>query len=141
MELICDASPTSIAGILQQQERPVIMISKVLTVAEQKYAQIEREALAIIWSAKKLSKFLLGKPFCIIMDHKPLQYIFGPNRSIDNVTAARLQRWAIHLFAFEYNIEAVKSEEVPVADLLSRCGTIYSLTMKLTQFFKHQFWN
>ena len=52
-------------------------VSKVLSAAEQKYSQIEREALTIVWSVKKLTKFLLHKKFTLITDHKPLLYILN----------------------------------------------------------------
>ena len=119
----CDASQKGLGAVMEQDGFPVMAISKILTEAEQKYSQIEREALALVWATKRLSKFLLGTHFTLITDHKPLQYIFSPNRTINTVTAARLQRWAISLMAFDFAIKAVKSEEVPLADLLSRCGS------------------
>ena len=47
--LTTDASEKSIAGILMQEECPVIYFSKQLTPAEQQHSNIEREALACVW--------------------------------------------------------------------------------------------
>ena len=47
--LTTDASEKSIAGILMQEERPVIYFSRRLTPAEQQYSNIEREVLACVW--------------------------------------------------------------------------------------------
>ena len=124
--LTCDASQKGIGAVLEQDGRPVITISKMLTPAEINYSQIEREGLAIVWAVKKLSKFLVGKQFTLITDHKPLQYIFSPQKSLNNVTSARLQRWALILMNYDFHIMAVKSEDLPLSDLLSRCGQKYN---------------
>ena len=55
--LRCDASPVGIGAVLEQQQRPVLFVSKTLSTAERNYAQIEREALAIIWAVKRLHKY------------------------------------------------------------------------------------
>lgn len=52
--MTCDASPTGIAGalshIIDNQERPIAFASRSLTAAEQNYNQLDREALAIVFS-------------------------------------------------------------------------------------------
>ena len=122
--LTCDASQKGIAGILEQNGHPVMAVSKILTRAEQNYSQIEREALAIVWSVQKLSKYLLNRHFRLITDHKPLKYIFGKEKGVNSITAARIQRWAITLMAYDFDIECAKSEDMHLADLLSRFGNV-----------------
>lgn len=43
-----------------------------MTSSEQRYAQIEKEALAITWACEKFSNYIIGKDIDIETDHKPL---------------------------------------------------------------------
>lgn len=67
--------------VLQKQQsgniKPVAYISRLLTPTEQRYAQIEKEALAFTWACERLSDYLLGLTFCIQTDHKPLVPLFS----------------------------------------------------------------
>ncbi|PAA75658.1 hypothetical protein BOX15_Mlig001915g22 [Macrostomum lignano] len=53
-----DASPYSLGAVLEQSKGLVMFISKTLSKPECNYAQIEREALGIIWAVKHLHKYL-----------------------------------------------------------------------------------
>ncbi|XP_063830254.1 uncharacterized protein K02A2.6-like [Ostrinia nubilalis] len=133
--LTCDASARGIGGVLTQRsastadggaggagagrERPVIYVSRALTDAEKNYSQIDREALAIVFCLGKLHQYLYGRRFVLRTDHKPLVSIFGPKNGIPQMAASRLQRWAIKLAAYTYDIEFVSSKDNG-ADGLSR---------------------
>lgn len=41
-----------------------------MTATEQRYAQIEKEALATMWACEKFSDYILGKTFLTETDHK-----------------------------------------------------------------------
>ena len=41
-----------------------------MTETEQRYAQVEKEALAVTWACERLSDYLIGKNFHIETDHK-----------------------------------------------------------------------
>ena len=80
--LECDTSPTGIGACLLQPDkvgylRPVTYVSRSLAAAERNYAQIEREALAIVFAVKRLKQYLCGRHFTLRTDHKPLLKIFG----------------------------------------------------------------
>ena len=76
VKISADASSFGLGAALLQKEnnewRPVAFASRRMTETEQRYAQIEKEALAIIWACDKFSCFVIGKRFGIETDHKPL---------------------------------------------------------------------
>ncbi|KAL3999164.1 tetraspanin-4 [Sarotherodon galilaeus] len=102
------------------EERPVAFVSRTLTEAEQKYAQIEKEALAIIFGVNKFHKYLYGRKFTLITDHKPLLAILGPKPAVPTLAALRMHRWGLILMAYNYDIEYRRSAEHANADALSR---------------------
>lgn len=118
--LKCDASPVGIGAVLEQDNRPVLFISKTLSSAERNYAQIEREALGLVWAVKRLHKYLFGRKFFLITDNEPLKFIFNPTKAIPTVAAARIQRWALFLMSYDFVIKRISSSENVVADWLSR---------------------
>lgn len=64
IKLYCDASPRGVGTCLMQvvngQEKPVAYASRTLTPAEVNYAQIEREALAIILLCASFTSICMG---------------------------------------------------------------------------------
>ena len=86
-------SPTGIGAVLSHvmpngSERPVAFASRSLTKTERKYAQIDKEALSIVWSVKRFHVDLYGRLFTLITDHKPPTAIFHPEKGIPPMTAA-----------------------------------------------------
>ena len=110
----------TIGGVLTQNDHPVTYISRNLTSAEQKYSNIEREALAVVFAVTRLRQFLLGRKFTLRTDHKPLQYIFNPSNQIPEIVSARLARWAITLMAYDYDVQYTPGQDIGHADAMSR---------------------
>ncbi|XP_062557640.1 uncharacterized protein K02A2.6-like [Armigeres subalbatus] len=94
--------------------------SRALTPVEQRYSQIDREGLAIIYAVKKFHKFIFGRRFRLQTDHAPLLRIFGSKKGIPTYTANRLQRWALTLLSYDFSIEYVSTDKFGNADVLSR---------------------
>ena len=72
-----DSSSYGLGAVLLQQEekhwRPGFYASRSLSETEQRYAQVEKEALAVTWACEKFQDFLVGlTQFCIETAHKPL---------------------------------------------------------------------
>jgi len=120
LTLTTDASERAISAVLSQDNHPIFYLSRLLTGSEQNYANIEREALAIVWATCRARQFLLGRHFLLVTDHKPLEFIFDKEKALPKVTSARLMRWALQLSAFDYSVSYTKGENIPHADALSR---------------------
>ena len=124
--MACDSSPFGVGAVLSQYdadgtERPVAFVSRTLSTAEKNFAQIEQEALAIIiFGVRKFHQYLYGRVFILFTDHKPLTSILGPKTGIPTLAAARMQRWALILSAYQYNIMYRNSKENTNADAMSR---------------------
>ena len=69
---------------------------------------------------RKLHQYLYRHKFVLFTDHKPLTTLLGPKKSIPPLAAARLQRWALLLSAYSYEIEWKPTREHANADGLSR---------------------
>lgn len=110
------------ACLFQTQEngenRPVAYISRTLTDAEKRYANIEREALAITWACTKLSDYIIGLQIYVETDHKPLVPIFN-SKHIDELSP-RLQRFKVKMMRFNTHFYYTPGKQLVTADTLSR---------------------
>ena len=95
-----DASSYGLSAVLTQKQpdgdwRPIAYTSRALPSTEQKYAQIEKEALAVTWACERFWDYLLGIGFHVETDHKPLVPLFSSN-NLDELPL-RVQRFRMRL--------------------------------------------
>ena len=115
-----DASQVELGGVVLQKDnngsqRPVAYASKSLNPAEKRYANIEREMLAVVWGCIKFHHYLYGRKFICQTDHKPLEDIHLKHLSD---APPRLKRLLLKLEPYNIIIKYVPGKVVPVADAL-----------------------
>ncbi|XP_051782102.1 uncharacterized protein K02A2.6-like [Erpetoichthys calabaricus] len=118
-----DASSYGIGAVLTQKQqdgswRPITYISRGLTDTERRYAQIEKEALAVTWACERLSSYLMGLHFTLMTDHKSLVPLLS-TRGLDDLPP-RVLRFRLRLLRFTFNIIHVPGKNLVTADALSR---------------------
>ena len=102
-------------------------VSRALTETEQRYSNIERELLAIVFAFKRLNHYTFGRTITVQSDHQPLQSIW--KKSIVSASR-RLQRLLLRLAHYDNNIEFLCGKENVIADVLSRVCPLQSNNSK-----------
>ena len=115
--LTCDASKQGLGAACLQNGQPIAFASRVLAPNEQKWAQIEKELLAIVFACKKFNDYIYGKEVIIESDHKPLETIF--KKQLEKAPA-RLQNMLLKLQKYNLKVVYKKGKEMYIADALSR---------------------
>nr|VZH97065.1 unnamed protein product [Spirometra erinaceieuropaei] len=129
LTLMTDASSTAVGSSLQQTVggvlRPLAFFSKKLSPAETHYSVFGRELLAACLSIRHFRRFLEGREFVVLTDHKPL--VFALRASPDRY----LPREICHLYfisQFSRDIQHVYGKENVAADDLSRIEMAFVTT-------------
>ena len=115
--LQADASTAGLGATLLQDQKPIAFASKTLTDTESRYANIERELLAVVYGCERFHTYLFGRSFVAESDHKPLESI-----QMKNLVSAppRLQRMLLRLQPYDVTIRYRPGKQMHVADALSR---------------------
>ena len=118
-----DASAYGLGAVLLQRQpsselRPVAYISRSMSATEQRYAQIEKEALALTWACERFSEYLIGISFHIQTDHKPLVPLLS-TKLLDELPI-RVQRFRMRLLRYDFTISHIPGQDLVTADALSR---------------------
>lgn len=126
-----DASSYGLGAVLAQQQptgewKPIAYISRALTATEQRYAQIEKEALVVTWACEMFRDYLVGLHFLIETDHKPLVPLLT-SKNLDELPI-RIQCFRLRLMRFSYSMSHVPGKDLIMADTLSRAPVSNSNT-------------
>ena len=115
--LSVDSSSTGLGAALLQDGYPVAYASRALTDCETRWAQIEKECLAILYGVKRFNDYVCHRPFVCESDHKPLESIF---RKPLHQAPVRLQRMLMVLQPYDMTVSYKKGSQMFIADTLSR---------------------
>ena len=112
-----DASTQGLGAALTQEGQPIAFASKSLTDAERRYANIEREMLAVVYACEKFHNYVYGRHFTVRSDHKPLEMIH-----LKNLGAAppRLQRMLLRIHGYDMTIKYKPGKDMLLSDAMSR---------------------
>ena len=94
--------------------------SRFLTSAEQRYAAVEGEALAVVWGLEQSKYFTQGcDNLIVVTDHKPPIKIFG-DRTLDEISNTRLFRLKQRTLPWRFKIQHLPGRTNLAADATSR---------------------
>ena len=104
-------------AVLLQEESPKAYTSRSLTNSQSRYAQIEKELLAVQFSLERLNQHTYGKNVIVESDHKLLESIVKKPLS---AAPPRLQRLLLRMQKYDYTNKYKPGKELVVPDMLSR---------------------
>ena len=118
-QVIADASPVGFGAVLVQKQgedyKIICYASRSLSDIERRYSQTEKEALGLVWACERFHKFLFGKTFELLTDHKPLEFIFSEKSK----PCARVERWVLRMLSYNYVVRHIPGTK-NITDSLSR---------------------
>lgn len=112
-----DASSKGMGAVLMQNGQPVAYGSRALNETQSRYAQIEREMLAVLYGCEKFHHYIYGRRVTIETDHKPLVAI---HRKPIHRATPRLQRMLMRLQRYDIELVYKPGKEMFISDALSR---------------------
>ena len=112
-----DACKSGLGAVLMQGSSPIAYASRSLTETECKYAQIEKELLAVVFGCEHFHQYIYAKEVTVETDHRPLVSII--TKSLDKAPA-RLQRMLLRLQRYNIDLQYKPGKELYTADTLSR---------------------
>ena len=115
--LSVDASSKGLGAVVLQEDKPIAYASRALTSTQEKYAQIEKETLAIVYGVQKFHQYFYGKQVMVQSDHKPLEVIL--NKPLHQAPL-RLQKMMLSLQRYDLKVKFKPGAEMNLADALSR---------------------
>ena len=118
----CDASQSGLGAAILQNGKPIEYTSRALTDTETRYAQIEKEMLAIVFALERFNQYTFVRHVHIKSDHKPLEAIL-----LKPLARAprRLQLMMMRLQKYDFTVHYERGKNMHLADMLSRAYLPY----------------
>jgi hypothetical protein len=113
-DVYCDASGTSLGGILMQEGRVISYSSRQLRSHEEHYPTHDLELAAVVMTLRKWCHYLFGNVVHIYTNHKSLKYIFTQPK-----LNMRQRRWLELIKDYELEVHYHPGKANIVADALS----------------------
>ena len=113
--------------IEDQLIEPLYFLSGGFKGAQLKWSIVEKEGYAFFISVERLQHLLVrAKGFVVFTDHNNLRFIYGDTRSTQLNVRARLDRWALRLQRYRFDIVHISGETNVWADIKSRWGAAHT---------------
>ena len=121
-KVCADTSTFGLGAVLLQQSqqydwKPIAYASRTMNETEQRYSQIEKEALTLVWACEKFSGYIIGKRSHLDTDHKPLVPLLSKTHL--NRLSPRVLCFRLRLMQFDYSISHVPGKLLYTANTLS----------------------
>ncbi|KAK2181646.1 hypothetical protein NP493_386g02008 [Ridgeia piscesae] len=113
----CDASERGLGAALLQNGKPIGCASRALTSTETRYAQIEKECLAIVLALERFHQYTFGRRTIVHSDPKPLEMIV---KKLLHEAPRRLQGMLLRMLQYDTEVIYHKGKEMHIADIHSR---------------------
>ena len=84
-----DASIKGLGAALFQNNRPIAFASKAFTLTKTRYANIERELLAVVCGCEKFYSYLYGRSLVVKTEHRPLKQILKKEPDASTSTSSK----------------------------------------------------
>ena len=117
LTLSVDAISKGLGALLLQKNQHIAYASRALTKAQQNYAQIEKETLAITFRCDKFHQYVCGREVIVESDQKPLQTIFSKPLF---KAPLRLQKLLLDSQKYDLKVKYTPEKKLLLADSLSR---------------------
>lgn len=129
--LYCDGSKERGLGVAihqfddEENERPVLFLSRTLSSAEEKFHSTELETAALVWALRKAPQYFDNGPFKVITDHDALKSALQTT-PLNRRQSQRLNSWSLFLSSYHPRMEIVHRAGASHlnADALSRLPTV-----------------
>ena len=115
--LSVDASQYGLGACTMQDGVPVAYASRTLTDTHKRYAQVEKEMMAIEFGLHRFHQYIYGQTVTVETDHLPL---LGVMRKPIADISPRLQRMRLKCLYYDFQLVYKPGRELIIADTLSR---------------------